>query len=67
MFARFARIRSTVLIASFAFFAVESALAGPGAPLPPFPPGTGNLIAAMGPGAPLPPFPPGTGNVSTIG
>jgi hypothetical protein len=32
--------------------------------LPPFPPGSGTLIAATDPTSPLPPFPPGSGTIA---
>ena len=44
MFAGYARIRTTVLIATFVSFATASALAGPTSPLPPYPPGSGPLV-----------------------
>ena len=62
MFAGFVKIRTTVLIASFAAFSAAYALAGPGSPVA-IPHGSNSAVAAMGPGSPLPPFPPETGSV----
>lgn len=54
--------RSVVFGTTLAAFAVGQAFASsPILPLPPFPPGTGNVASPI---LPLPPFPPGTGNIA---